>query len=157
MSSELVDKRGSLSEKQLEHMRRMREKAAEVRKQKAEQKRLLEEESAKQEVLEELNKPEVPEVKLQPQDEPVMTEPKKPKRKPESMIFEPNRNGLSLTDEDLSLVRDFVKAERERKKAQKWQNRKKEILADIFNILDGDSQGVDDNPPRYNNLSIFDC
>src|SRR5947207_2185651 len=123
----MEDKRKVLSSARLEHLAKMREKAAEKRKQTA----LAKEQQAKTEVLSEIAEDTEP---IEP-EEPIQ---KEVRRKPTRQTPEPvYQNHFSLSDEDVKVVKSFVQIERERRKAEKWNARKKEILDEVLNIFDG--------------------
>jgi hypothetical protein len=126
-----TDKRKIMSEAKLAHLEKMR--ASRIEKQK--QAKLDKEHNAKMDILKEHDEQEqvVDEPEPEPESVPVKVKPPVP-RKPQSMQYD----GLSL--DDVGLVQEFVNTAKEKKKAEKWQARKKEILSEVIEYLCPDSE-----------------
>ena len=134
----ITDKRKTLSPELLEHLRIMREIAAAKRKQTMLQK----EEDAKKQVLSDLQEEEEPEETEQ--EQPVQKEVTKKKTRPvQEAVY---HNPWSLNDEDIKIVKSYVQIEKEKRKKEKWAARKEEILSEVFNLLEIDSD--DDEEPE---------
>jgi len=161
--SEIEDKRYVMTDKKLEHLKNMRAKSAEKARLKKEQKLKEQEESAKLQILSEPlheSEPE-PEEIIEPPTRTAKTPVTRTKTAP---IYSSSQ--VSLTDDDLNIVRDFVTASKQQRKEKKWLERKNEILSEVFQSLipqEDESEEENDNMnPKgqvqntLGNLSLFD-
>ena len=152
----MEDKRKVLSEARLQHLASMREKAAAKRKQTALEKENL----AKQEVLSEIAEDQTTPTPVEPveEEEPIQKEP--PKKRIRQPVPENMYQPLNLDFEDMKLVKSFVQLEKERRKTEKWNTRKRELLQEVFSILDGAGEQHEDHQPepqrQQSSLNLFD-
>jgi hypothetical protein len=129
-----------------------REKAIEKRRQNKEEQMRFEEDEAKNEVL---SQPEVDEVETEP-------EPKAPEPRKKQPAWKPQQS-FSLSEDDIGYVKEFVQTAREKKKADKWAARKREILEDVlgyFNVEQQEEQSEDEEyeqpPTNTPVISLFE-
>jgi hypothetical protein len=134
---EITDKRKIMSEAKLAHLEKMR--ASRIEKQK--QKKVDTEYQAKMDVLKEQDDQEqVVDPDPEPEPEPPVKIKAPVPRKPQSVQYD----GLSL--DEVGLVREFVNTAKEKKKAEKWEARKKEIVAQVILTLIPDEPETETEP-----------
>jgi hypothetical protein len=158
--SEIEDKRYVMTDKKLEHLKNMRAKSAEKARLKKEQKLKEQEESAKLQILSEPlheSEPE-PEEIIEPPTRTAKTPVTRTKTAP---IYSSSYLG-SLSDNDVSIIKEFVDVRKAEMKQKKWASRKNEVISEVLNRLQQPQEEEDEDEDdqhedvTHSSLSLFD-